>query len=1593
MKKCLSLLIALSLILSVCVLPVSASEAEVPAWVNLPEGAKLVFAENFEEGYAEGNLLTQLDADGNIFKADGTKALWYEAKVPADQAAEVVNGPEAFNTSKVLKLTNKNTTAANYLAQKIYLNNGAKIKRTAGTQFVIEYDVLLAGARFGGADSTFMTYTEWASATTNPPLLSQWTGNGIGLQNGNYATATSTPEMKKDWFVRPYVNISNKQTIRVVVEQDLVENFDSARLYYGEGKTLLTGKASSSNATDWNTGRVFKDFMGAANGFKVGDYANTTESTAKDKIEYSNEIDVLWLKLTSNGKDAATGKNVVDEPATIYLDNIKIYEIPAINFTGLSKTEGVQLSEGVVVNFDQPFNATKDTFKVSAETADTWIEDAVTDVIMSKDKKSAVVKFDVNKLPDGTEFKLWIDDEFTSAAGAIFYKDLDGVKAEEEYVKLTSFITLVPLKVIEKPESISGIVPNDPRKFEIKTSGKIDGVTATFGETDLETSYNDGTATFSFANVDAPKAGDVVVTITEGEQSIEVTIPATSVADGFTTIFNDNLEGYAEGNLITDASGKQFTNGNLVFNTAAASLEAGGKSEIVIDPEQGKVLKFKTTGVANHSVMYAPTGEAPSILGKVLVLKVKYNFPSTYTTNNSNSGAAGAVAPYSNSTGTSQTPDFRIRTKGALGYNSGNYSHNFMEEGGPAINDKWFELTTVIDQTTAGTLTDPHTARRYYDGEIDPIFSYDKDAGEAKADQHTMYDTPPTMYEGIWDFSKAAKYYETTAESKMHTKFGTNKLNGLYTAAGTADSETYFFIDDFQAYFADKFQITSISENQEAFVPTRHTLKVVFNQPIDQAQADLVELYTAAGEKVEGMDAAVANGGYAIDFTLPAVDPGAYKLSISPAFHDVRSFQGLGSKNHNYEIPVTVTEYTAFKASATPTEIIGFVNGKTTKSVVTLSNKTSLVDSNAKSAFTVVNGKGEEVTEGWAADVADDQMSITLDFTDLATDSYTVTSNENLVDKDGFGLDSEAIEITIAPRQDKIMLFEEDFEKGYTLDADWLDAAPANGKFKAGYTRARADKTAYDADSITVTNNIPEGAVNANISGNALHIYAEQEETRVTKGIGVKGVMDPVAIATAYPGKVLVMEVDVFSPTTIGDGTKPIIASFSDSLAPGLDYYKHNGNGVKYEGTWFSYTTASHAAPAWHTRWDMANTSKDFKFVQVIDQRGDMDTVKMYVNGNISKDVSNTLFADHPLYQQTIYEYPLKSNNGATDMNKYWGNGDAGTFYGPILLAQTYKDSKNVTCSDMYLDNIKVYLVDAFEITSIEGASTAYNAAKDTVKFNFTNKVKSLDNVAANIKLVDANGAVVENGVTYSLAEGGFQVIATLNAAVIDGSAEYKFIVSPELQDEFGASLAHKYYYYNYVSNGGTAYIVAHGQANSLFNGKAYAWVKTEAEADALVAKNAKAVKYPYTWTVDADGNATAENPVKPGTSGTVNANGWVRDEAAMKLVTVIKTTKATGLYAEATDAVVDGKNVSTTLTFVNPEDDTMDVWYIVAAYGDYNEMIGCQAASIEVVKGIMDPININFEAKSSNIKSVKVYVWDGYKTMVPYQDAEELLK
>lgn len=1551
MKKCLSLLIALTMILSIVVFPVS-TQAATP---DIPEGATLIFAEDFES-FADGEILDAAATSKVINNANDVKIAEFKYKNTATQSASVVDGPEAFNTSKVLKLASSDTSEV--LQTYFYLNGGNNISADFDSkQIIVEYDTLIdsTGANLQG-NRSFMSFSEYGS----PFMKNNWNSKGLIVQTGYYPRDAATYPYDRDWFVRPSVTLTSKKTIKYVIERNITD-FDSVRLYQN-GNIV---KTQFNNQTEWNTTdgvkRTVKDFMNeeAKGGYKIGGYENGAESVVYPKINY------LYTQFRAH-----VGENM-GSTATIYLDNIKVYAVEPIEFVGIASKASVNPDAGVQVTFDQPFNATASTFNVTDVEGNAVEGASITAVDMSADKKTAYVK--VSGLADSTEYKLWIDDEFTSAAGAIFHKDLDGVAANEEYVLLDSFTTHTAFKAVDAPEAISGLIPNDPRNVEFKTTGAVDSVSATYEGGAVKTSMLGTSAFVSFEDIAEPVDGTLAVTITAADgQTIELSIPVTAVSDEIDYIFNDNLEGLTEGSLVSaDTTGTSLTVGNFVFNTKAESLGAAGTATIEQDAIQGNVLKFASNGVNAFSVTYK--GDESDLAGKVLVYQTKYYFPKDFknTTQYGNNGGAAALAESLTYAGNPSTPSFRPRTGPTISYNSGNYSSNRMETNHDVTKDGWTDITVVLDKARAGTLNDPETTRRYYDGEINVVPFKDMKGDKV---QYDMYDVPAQGYYGIYDFSA----YSTGYTSGGANKFGAKKMYGIYNMLPNTDgTAAYIKLDDFRAFYADKFQVTSVSDNASAFIPTKHTLKVVLNQKIDAAQFANVKVLDDAGVEVTGWSAEVANGGYAMDITLPAdkVEIGkTYSVVVTPLFHDITSYQGLATSNVDEEIAtVTIAEFTAFTATGYQEGFANFEQGRTTTTDITLSVATKLTNTDIKTAFKVVNDENVEVTDGWTATVSDDQKTITLDFTNLATDNYTVTSTDALVNKDGDKLDGNAVEITITAKAGRITLFSEDFETGYTAD-NWLTTAPANGKWSV---TPSGDTT---GDVVEVVDFASTGVTSkAGITGKALHV--KNNPSSVTESMYITAIsqLGDIDIENDYPGKVIVIEGDV-KTVTLRDGTRLFQPEFAkdDGTAGQRQFfmkYNSTGGNLKMEGSsaYFEIGNKRTKASTLHTAADAGKQAAgDSSMRLVIDQRNEIDTAKVMVDDVQITDISNTLLTNHPDYKSTRYEFPMNSTTSNVSAQ------DVGNFHGVYFQAYTY--AGNSTITEFYIDNLNVYLVDAFEIASVEGATQAFNAKNNVVKFNFTNKVLSAEDAQANIVLKDADGNVVENGLTITTAEGGYQVVAQLNEDKIEGSKEYTIEVLPTIKDEYSASLAAKYYFCDYDKenpNGGEGFM--------------YNKVSYPTEAEAIAAGGTADTIIKYSWTI-ASGKVTAFNPYVPDDAGSnFTADGYIYDQEAMNLFTTLKTTKGTSLYAEATATNVADKNVTTKLTLTNPEDKELDVWYIVAAYGQYNEMLGCQAAATKVAAGDVEYVDIDFDAKATGIESVKVYIWDGYKTMVPYQDAETI--
>ena len=110
MKKCLSLLIALSLVLSMCVLPVSAADVDT-----------YIFNETFDNYTPDVNWVTGADAKGYVTAAGVQEEAWTVAGDTNGASVKVVDGVKAtgdanFKGGKVLEVNAG--TATNWFAIK-----------------------------------------------------------------------------------------------------------------------------------------------------------------------------------------------------------------------------------------------------------------------------------------------------------------------------------------------------------------------------------------------------------------------------------------------------------------------------------------------------------------------------------------------------------------------------------------------------------------------------------------------------------------------------------------------------------------------------------------------------------------------------------------------------------------------------------------------------------------------------------------------------------------------------------------------------------------------------------------------------------------------------------------------------------------------------------------------------------------------------------------------------------------------------------------------------------------------------------------------------------------------------------------------------------------------------------------------------------------------------------------------------------------------------------------------------------------------------------------------------------------------------------
>ncbi len=351
---------------------------------------------------------------------------------------------------------------------------------------------------------------------------------------------------------------------------------------------------------------------------------------------------------------------------------------------------------------------------------------------------------------------------------------------------------------------------------------------------------------------------------------------------------------------------------------------------------------------------------------------------------------------------------------------------------------------------------------------------------------------------------------------------------------------------------------------------------------------------------------------------------------------------------------------------------------------------------------------------------------------------------------------------------------------------------------------------------------------------------------------------------------------------------------------------------------------------------------------------------------------------------------------------------DFGPFYGTSMTIA----GSGKTGDYMYMDDIQVYYIDPFKQ---EGNATFEKVTEDgrwyageiTIPFNnnLMTVVKENGTQLAYTSLFtvkDAEGNVIENAIANAYADGKNLILEPSKS--LPRNKAYTVYASALFMDEEGQGLnqfskdqeiltfdtaedpfAHIYFDETFENYADTT-------SNWLANKDKNGYVTLDG-----LEENAWRVGGTGTYTngivkVSADPLNTGRGNVLEINSGTV---------ASGNSVTVLKTSNGTSLFAVADAAKVEGNTVTTSVKFTNPEIVDMGVWCVVAAFGDYNEMLGCTPVELpaEYVDGKVPAssstteIPVTITTNGGTVKSVKMFVWDSYEDMKPYHKAEELIK
>jgi len=1596
-KKILSSILAITMLLttlSSCVIPASAA-TELP-FDAITETFEDYTAENWV-GYLSENIVTGVQNMG-----EKTWQIYGKGFSAEDTFIGVTNDPVVGGTrGQVLKIDLNNTprgtgTSVNSWVQvRRNVNEGSKVSRanlSTGKKLVFEVDSYFPSTRTGASEAQFLN---WSTGKPSSPQNKTHLGIATyGLRAGKRGIHTGVGYGKEGFARSGVTNVGEWETTKLIID---VSEDASATHLADTTRMLVNGRlqtvAIRSEGMEDGSALVNPAFK-AKKGDRIIDTWHAAFTDLGDGTLVSKYSDLYGVVFANGvyGEDKGASGDT-----EYYIDNLKVYWIDTFKQEGAVTYSNVDENgnwyEGAIaIPFNNEIKETVEVYEYSGASSQTMA--AATMETYTLSNLVAV-----------------LDAEGNEKAGTTATVSEDG-----------KTLLVTPPKGLTAGETYSIVVNtrfSDVNGQGLWTSGSADETKEIAEFTMGVDPYAHVLYDIDFEDENLEKG---VNWIDHRDDNRYVDVPGLDL--GAVTINKNSSAGAHEVMVVDDPA--DTTNGNKVLALTSAGTN-------------GKPTKVRFNANGKEGVARSDMG-----VGKKLVYKAKIFIPSDYqgaestALVNPNSETSTSASTASGIAATLRTdPRFFVATFGKYGYTQARSTTSKTSTETYNTVGKWVEWKHVADVSKSLSATHSDTVRAYVDDRM-VLAKIDNTGTNGVHTSSDKYD----LSVGTWliDYPTTSSADDLQAlENGGHFSIGDTWWGSHFTInppSSAGENKYTYYIDDVEAYWIDALTLNAINANEY------NGGKVVleFNQKLREeveyfkggvtsdnlnkvSVSDLFKIVDSTGAEVEG---GIAESSLSADgkkvYIVPSEDLAKgvnYKIEISPYLIDEYG-QGLENNSKATYVDLVISEnYVPFTVELSRDEIAGFDTGR---DGVTVTAKFSVaVDSeNIENNIVATNTDTGAVATGWTYEFGKtengetDYTTVIFDFAGLEKANYTVKSTDEFAAVNAATL-ANALEITIKAAQGAIVLFDENFESGY---------ATGNLLVDSNKTTDESLSTNSKYTNFTLPSPDGVGSWDIQLNGSPAEISDTFEIVNAPEGMGTGKVLK-VAITRGgssgssnyiafrrnfdaarnayrfdegeYAGKVLVYEADVYTPELAADipymqlstYTKEI-RSFKDGLwkiAPSSTGQVRISGG-SYQST---FTTYGHSVS-----WQRSSSADNLKDAPgnvriAVDQATEVDTIRAYVNGKM-----NTLSVDKVAQ---LKGHPMNDPEGRYDFGPSIGNADmkvADQEYNmnTAVVPSSGEKISNIdgTCGiysqltkgEYYIDNFKAYLVDAFEVEEVTGYGNNFNTEKGRITFTFSKKVDlATATENENIVLIDETGNVVADGIeSVTAKDGGYQLEVKLSETVAK-EKEYTVWLKVGLRDCDGLSLRTQYSYYLYDID--AHYEKVEGKDNVYLIERVNSKDTIEGTYTPRVMDGDKVVTPAYLTYYKADGTTVAAQAA---------TDMYVKDYAKMKSKITIVTSKSNSLSATATPAVVDGNTVTTKVSFSNPEVEAMDVWCVIAAFGEYNEMLGSAVVDVSSIDAstVTGEFEVSFTTKAGKtVENVKMFVWNNNDDMKTYQNAESI--